>query len=113
MAYGFSDNGGENIDYCKDGDLTVSSIRQDFRTVSYDWQKVNGYFPQLERETWNNFLQVNSRQIPFPSDLDLGCKYTRLYVKQYSPDPAKENCLIINWFSQIGFNPRRDQAVLY
>ena len=113
MAYGFSNDGGENIEYCKDGNLTVSSITQDIGPTSYDWQKVNGYFPQLERETWDNFLEVNSRQIPFPSDLDLGCQYTPISTKHYSGDPAKEKCLIINWFSQIGFNSRKDEAVVY
>ena len=93
--------------------LTISSFTEDSRTVTTsDWKTAKHYFPQLEQETWENYLQVNAQQIPFPSDLDLGCKYTLLDLKQNPPEPSMENCSVINSFSQIGFNSRKDQALV-
>ena len=112
MAYGFSYSGSENHDYCKGKSLIISSLTEDFRTVTTNWETAKAYFPQLEQETWESFLQVNAQQIPFPSDLDLGCKYTLVERKPSLPEPPTENCPIVHFLSQIGFNSRKDQALV-
>ena len=113
MAYEFSYGSRGNIDYCKDGELTISSLTENHPFDDNSWEWASNNFPQLEQKTWGNFLQVNSQSIPFPSDLDLGCKYTLLDVKQNPPDWSRENCVGIDYFSQIGFNSHNNQALVY
>lgn len=112
MSYGFSYIGSEDLDYCKDKGVIISSVTEDFRTVTTNWKTAKDYFPQLEQDTWENFLQINAQQIPFPSDLDLGCKYTLLDIKPSLPEPPTENCSVVHFLSQIGFNSRKDQALV-
>ena len=112
MSYGFSYSGTENHDYCKGKGLIISSLTEDFRTVTTDWKTAKAYFPRLEQETWEDFLRANAQQIPFPSDLNLGCKYMLLEIKPSLPEPPTENCPIVHFLSQIGFNSRKDQALV-
>jgi hypothetical protein len=113
LAYEFSLGSRGNINYCKDGDLVISSLTDDYSFDEDSWQWASNNFPQLERETWETFLQVSSQQIPFPTDLDLGCQYTLLDVKQNPPDWSWENCVGVEYFSQIGFNSRKNQALVF
>ncbi len=112
MAHGFSYSGSMDVNYCKDGMLTISSSTEDFRTVTANWETAKDYFPQLEQETWESFLQVNAQQIAFPTDLDLGCPYILLDIKQNPPNPPIENCSVVNFFSQIGLNSGKDHALV-
>ena len=112
ISYGYSDTEGEDFDYCKEGDLTISSFTEDFRTVTNDWETARDYFPQLEKETWENFLQLNNQQIPLPNDLDLGCKYALVNINPDLPEPFTEDCSVVYFFSQIGFNSRKNQALV-
>ncbi len=112
MTYGFSKSGSMNYDYCKEGSLVFSPNTEVASTVTTNtpnWETANNHFPKLERETWDNFLQVNSQQVPFPKDLDLGCKYTLLDV---APNQPMENCVVVDDFSQIGFNSSKNQALV-
>src|SRR5215207_9815984 len=77
MAYEFSLGSRGYIDYCKSGDLVVSSLTQDY-SGSTDWEGASRAFPKLEKETWENFVQVSAERVAFPTDLDLGCTYTLL-----------------------------------
>ena len=115
MAYEFSLGSRGNIDYCQAGDLVISSltVTEVFPFDRSDWERSKRVFPRLEQETWENFVQVSSEQVPFPADLDLGCMYTLLDVKQNPPDWSRENCIGIEYFSQIGFNSRKNQALVY
>ena len=113
LAYEFSLGSRGNIDYCNAGELVISSLTDDYPFDEDNWQWASNNFPQLERETWESFLQVSSQQISFPIDLDLGCKYTLLDVKQNPPDWSRENCVGIEYFSQIGFDSRKNQALVF
>ena len=112
LSYGLSYTESANLDYCTGKELIISSLTEDFRTVTTNWETAKAFFPQLEQETWENFLQANAQQIPFPSDLDLGCKYTLLEIKPSLPEPATEDCPLVHFLSQIGFNARKDQALV-
>jgi hypothetical protein len=115
MAYEFSLGSRGHIDYCKAGDLVISSltVTEVFPFHRSDWARAKRVFPRLERGTWENFVQVSSEQVPFPADLDLGCMYTLLDVKQNPPNRSREDCIGIEYFSQIGFNSRKNQALVY
>jgi len=104
---------GGDMDYCRGGQLTLSSLTVENSFHQDSWQYAKNNFPQLEQQTWENFLQVNSRQIPFPSDLDFDCEYTLLEVEQNPPDWSRESFACIYYFSQIGFNSRKNQALVY
>ncbi len=112
MLYRYSYPGDGKFDFCKDEGLIINSLTEDFRTVTNDWETAKSYFPQLEKETWENFLQLNIQQTPFPSDLDLGCKYTLVNIKSDLPEPFTEDCPVVFFFSQIGFNSRKSQALV-
>ena len=114
LAYGFSygspyGDGSGNFDYCETGALSISPRTEDFRTVVTNWQQAKDYFPELEQETWENFLQVNSQSAPFPSNLHLGCTYELVDVP---PNQPMEDCVVVNYFSQIGFNASKNQALV-
>ena len=109
MAYGFSYSGSGHFDYCETGALNINPYTDDFRTVVNNWQTAQDYFPELEQETWENFLQVNAQSGPFLRNLDLGCKYTLVDVP---PNQPMENCVVVNHFSQIGFNASKNQALV-
>ncbi len=96
-------------DYCKDREVVVSSLTDDHPFDESDWQWVSKNFPELKRETWENFVQVNSQQMPFPNNLDLGCKYTLQDVKQNPSDSS----LMTYSFSQIGFDSSKNQALVF
>lgn len=113
MAYEFSYGSRGNIDYCKNGPLTISSLTENYPFEEDDWESRKRVFPELEQKTWENFLQVNSQPMLFPSDLDLKCEYALLDVKENLPDWSRENCIDINYFSQIGFNSHKTQALVY
>ena len=100
------------IDYGKSGNLVISSLTESQPFDKKDWQWASNIFPQLEKETWENFLQVNSQQVPFPNNLDLDYEYTLLDVEKNPPDWSQENCVEIHYFSQIGFNSSRTQALV-
>jgi hypothetical protein len=112
ILYSYSYPGDGKFDFCKDEGLIINSLTEDFRTVTNDWETAKSYFPQLEKETWENFLQLNIQQTPFPSDLDLGCKYTLVNIKSDLPEPFTEDCPVVFFFSQIGFNSRKSQALV-
>ena len=113
MAYEFSLGSRGNIDYCRDGDLTISSLTDNYPFDEEDWQWVSKNLPQLDKETWKDFVRVNSWQVPFPNNLDLGCKYTLLDVEKNPPEWALNNCVGVYSFSQIGFNSNMSQALVY
>jgi len=97
---------------CKDQEVVISSLTSSRSFDESDWQWISENFPKLKRETWENFVQVNSQQIPFPNDLELGCKYTLRDVKQNPPDFSREDPVWISSFSQIGFDSSKSQALV-
>jgi hypothetical protein len=96
--------------YCENIDLVVNSITDNRRFEKYDWQWASKTFPQLKQETMENFVQVNSQPIPFPNDLNFGCKYTLRDLEQNPRDWATESSLMIYSFSRIGFDSSKKQA---
>ena len=112
MAYEFSYGHRGYLDYCENDNMIVSSLTDDY-SVRMGWETASIDFPKLEKETWDNFVEVNAKQIPFPADLELGCKYTLLDVEIDPPGWSRENCVSVEYFSQIGFNSRKNQAVVW
>jgi hypothetical protein len=112
MAYEFSLGSRGYIDYCSNGDLVVSSLTEEY-SGNKDWEGARRAFPKLEKETWENFVQVSTERMPFPTDLDLGCAYTLLDVETNPPGWSRENCIGIEYFSQIGFNSHNNQALVW
>ncbi len=100
------------IDYGKNRDIVIGSLTEAHPFDKKDWQWASNNFPQLEKETWEEFLRVNSQQISFPNNLDLDYKYTLLDVEKNPPDWSQENRVEIYYFSQIGFNSNMTQALV-
>ncbi len=106
----FSPDGNSN--YCKNIDLVVNSTTDNHNRwfERYDRQLASKPFSQLNQETWENYLQVISQPIPFPNDLNFGCKYTLRDLKQNPRDWSTESSLMIYSFSRIGFDSSKKQA---
>ncbi len=68
--------------------------------------------PGLQQETWDDFRQANLEPAAFPIDLSLGCSYS-LIDSASAGSPAQPQDRWKIYFSQAGFNPDRDQVLVY
>jgi len=81
--------------------------------------------PDLEAQTWENFLDVNSHPIKLDKNLELGTDYILITASEYqelyekpmffamavrTPYPKSGS---VEFLSQIGMNENHDQALVY
>jgi hypothetical protein len=97
---------GDSPKFCvEDPPIRMSALTDSYADLARDNKEdIFRFFPKLQEETWNDFLSVQSQQVSFPSDLDLGYQYVLV------DNEPKTNCSYL--FSKIAFNQNRDQALL-
>ncbi len=97
-----------NKGYCKIEGVGISSSTVDGLEFYFGggWQQVKQDFPELEKETWENFTEANPQQIPLLNDLKYG--------SECPSTPRANSCseTYAIYFSPIGFNSENNQALV-
>jgi hypothetical protein len=100
-----------SVDYCSGG-LALFYLTQSGELKEEDWKWVQKQFPKVEQETWENFYKLNLQPINMPENLDVGCKYTLITTEALNEMDINNNTGV-DFLSRIGFNSRKDQALVY
>lgn len=110
LAYGYDEDSANSVQYCLDN-LVLYYLTQSGELEEEDWKWVQRQFPKVEQETWENFHKLNLQPINMPENLDVGCKYTLITMKDLNGMDI--NNMAVYSLSRIGFNSLKDQALVY
>ncbi|HNA89591.1 MAG TPA: hypothetical protein PK989_09810, partial [Anaerolineales bacterium] len=96
LAYGdYLHSENSSVDYCSSNNLAIYYTSLDNFSPKR-WERFRDDFPEMDQETWENFLKINLEPINLPLNLDIGCKYILVI-----PEMSIESYY---YLSRIGFN---------